>query len=114
METTRRARTQSPPVFRVKALAIETVAVPTVRRLPGAKEAFDFALASAMLAFALPVMALALSAVRATSRGPALYRQTRLGRFRRPAIHGISDNRVAKMPHMHADLMRAARDQLDL
>lgn len=80
METARRARTQSPPVFRVKALAIETVAIPTVRRLPGAKEAFDFVLASALFAVSLPVMAIALLAVRATSRGPAIYRQTRLGR----------------------------------
>lgn len=80
MNTIRRAKPPTPPVFRVKALALEAVAVPTVRRIPGAKEACDFVLASALFAIAVPVMALALLAVKATSRGPALYRQTRLGR----------------------------------
>jgi lipopolysaccharide/colanic/teichoic acid biosynthesis glycosyltransferase len=80
METTQRAKPSTPPVFRVKALAIETVAIPAVRRVAGAKEVVDIALALALFALALPVMALALAAVRATSRGPAIYRQTRLGR----------------------------------
>ncbi len=80
METTQRAKPSTPPVFRVKALAIETVAVPAVRRVAGAKDAVDFALAAGLFALALPVMALAIVAVRATSRGPAIYRQTRLGR----------------------------------
>jgi lipopolysaccharide/colanic/teichoic acid biosynthesis glycosyltransferase len=80
METLQRVPTSTSRVIRVKALAIETVAVPAVRRVAGAKEAFDCVLAAALLILTLPVVGLALVMVRATSRGPAIYRQTRLGR----------------------------------
>lgn len=45
-----------------------------------AKEAADLALAAGMLVAALPVMAACVLLVRATSRGPGLYSQTRVGR----------------------------------
>jgi lipopolysaccharide/colanic/teichoic acid biosynthesis glycosyltransferase len=40
----------------------------------------EFPLAAALFVAAVPVMLLALAAVRATSRGPALYSQSRVGR----------------------------------
>ena len=43
------------------------------------KHAADFALALALSAFALPAVALAALLVKLTSRGPALYTQTRVG-----------------------------------
>ena len=43
------------------------------------KHAADFALALALSAFALPMVALAALLVKLTSRGPALYTQTRVG-----------------------------------
>lgn len=46
------------------------------------KRAFDVVGASVGLLVALPVMALACAAIRLTSRGPALYRQERVGRNR--------------------------------
>ncbi len=44
------------------------------------KRALDFAVAGLLLLLALPVMALCAVAVRATSPGPVLYRQERVGR----------------------------------
>jgi lipopolysaccharide/colanic/teichoic acid biosynthesis glycosyltransferase len=43
------------------------------------KSVFDFALAAVMLAASVPVVAAAALLIRATSRGPAIYTQTRLG-----------------------------------
>lgn len=46
---------------------------------PVAKGAVDFALALVMFALAWPVILLVMALVKLTSRGPALYRQVRLG-----------------------------------
>lgn len=72
---------QTLPVFHVKALAIETVALPTPLRRPlVARDGVQWALAAGLFVLTLPVVALAMLLVKATSRGPALYTQTRLGR----------------------------------
>jgi lipopolysaccharide/colanic/teichoic acid biosynthesis glycosyltransferase len=58
---------------------VTSVAVP-VRAAYPAKAAFDFALAAALFVLTLPLTAAVLLLVRATSRGPAIYSQTRVGR----------------------------------
>lgn len=45
-----------------------------------AKTAFDYSLAALMLIPALPLIALCVALVRLTSRGPAIYTQSRVGR----------------------------------
>jgi lipopolysaccharide/colanic/teichoic acid biosynthesis glycosyltransferase len=55
----------------------------TARRVLRMKSALDQLLAAALLVLAAPVLLAAMAAVRATSRGPAIYTQTRLGRFGR-------------------------------
>jgi lipopolysaccharide/colanic/teichoic acid biosynthesis glycosyltransferase len=49
-----------------------------------AQRMLDLVVGSLVLVVALPVIGLALLAVRLTSRGPGLYTQTRVGRFGRP------------------------------
>ncbi len=49
-----------------------------------AKRLLDLVLGAALLLLALPVLAACALAVRLTSPGPALYRQVRIGRDRRP------------------------------
>lgn len=59
-------------------------------RLFAAQRALDLVVAGFLLVIALPVIGVALLAVKLTSRGPGLYSQTRLGRFGRPfRIHKI-------------------------
>lgn len=48
------------------------------------KRTTDLVLGASLLLITIPVMALCALAVRFTSRGPVLYRQTRIGRDRRP------------------------------
>src|SRR5262245_36679456 len=50
----------------------------------GAQRAFDLVIGSVLLVLGLPVIGLALLAVKLTSHGPGIYAQTRLGRFGRP------------------------------
>ena len=50
------------------------------RKAGWAKAATDYGLAAVLLVAGLPVMLLAMLAVRLTSRGPAIYTQTRVGR----------------------------------
>src|SRR6476619_4066791 len=50
------------------------------RWYPGIKVAADFVLAALLTAPALPLLAFAALLVRLTSRGPAFYTQTRVGR----------------------------------
>lgn len=61
----------------------------TTGPLPGdalVTRAFDIMLALLLLLAALPVLAVALSAVRLTSKGPIIFRQYRVGRFGRPFV----------------------------
>ena len=46
----------------------------------GGKAAADYAMAAALLVLTLPLVALCAGLVRLTSRGPAIYRQARVGR----------------------------------
>ena len=50
------------------------------------KRALDLVLAALLLVAALPVLGLVAAIVRGGSRGPVLYRQTRIGRGRRPFV----------------------------
>jgi lipopolysaccharide/colanic/teichoic acid biosynthesis glycosyltransferase len=50
----------------------------------GAQRAFDLVVGLLIFVASLPAIALALVLVKMTSRGPAVYAQTRLGRFGRP------------------------------
>jgi lipopolysaccharide/colanic/teichoic acid biosynthesis glycosyltransferase len=52
-----------------------------VRRVVRIKAIIDFPLASFMFVCAIPVMLVAMLLVKLTSRGPALYTQTRVGRM---------------------------------
>ena len=53
---------------------------PAVRAEGVGKRAFDVGLSGILFVFTLPVVLVAAVLVRATSRGPAIYAQTRLGR----------------------------------
>lgn len=53
-------------------------------RIPRSKRALDLALALPALALCLPVLLLAALAIRLTSKGPVLFRQTRIGFRERP------------------------------
>ena len=68
----RRARSPQPPPF---------PATPApVRRAERVKAAVDYPLSALMLVVFAPVILLAMLAVKLTSRGPALYTQSRVGR----------------------------------
>jgi len=63
----------------------ETVAAqPPSGTAPAVKRGCDLFLAGLMLILAMPVIAICAGLVRLSSRGPALYSQTRLGCFGRP------------------------------
>lgn len=65
------------------------------RVLSTAKRAFDLALASVGLLLALPVMLLVALAIRATSPGPVLYHQRRVGKDGKPfTVHKFRSMRV--------------------
>src|SRR4051812_19918472 len=64
------------------------------------KRGADFVLALAILALVWPLILLAMAAMRLTSRGPALYWQTRLGLHGRPYT-------IYKIRTMHRDCERA-------
>jgi len=55
----------------------------TTRRVPRMKAVLDQILAAALLVACAPVLVAAAAAVKLTSPGPAIYTQTRLGRFGR-------------------------------
>ncbi len=65
---------------------IEVIGDPVGGGASAVKRAFDVALALTLLVFVTPIMLLAAAAVAATSRGPVLYRQTRVGRGGRPFV----------------------------
>src|SRR5437868_5367237 len=48
------------------------------------QRAFDLAGATAILIFSAPLIGLGAALIKLTSRGPALYTQTRLGRYGEP------------------------------
>ncbi len=81
IRTAKPSKPKSPPVFHVKALALETVALPAALRRPvAARDLFHGGVAGALFVLTLPVVAMAVLVVKLTSRGPAIYQQTRLGR----------------------------------
>jgi len=71
------------------------------------KRAFDFLMAAgALIVFALPMLAIAV-AVRATSRGPAIYWSDRMGRdnklFRMPKFRSMRIETPAVATHLLSD-----------
>ncbi len=85
-------------------MSAEGVAAPWPLPRRAAKRAFDFAAASLGLAVAgVPLLALA-GLVRATSRGPALFRQERIGRGGRPfriyKLRTMVDGAAARGPQV--------------
>jgi lipopolysaccharide/colanic/teichoic acid biosynthesis glycosyltransferase len=68
---------------------------------PAVKAAADFTLALVLLVLAAPVVAVAALLVKLTSRGPAFYSQTRLGRHGRPY-------RIYKLRTMRHDCERVS------
>ena len=70
-----------PPVHRA---AVGRARSLTAARL--AKRLLDLAVATACLAVASPLLLAVAAAIRLTSPGPALFRQTRLGKDRRPFV----------------------------
>ena len=71
------------------------------------KRAFDFLMAlAALIVFALPMLAVAI-AVRATSRGPAIYWSDRVGRdnklFRMPKFRSMRIETPAVATHLLSD-----------
>ncbi len=60
------------------------------------KSAFDWCCAATLLLLTAPLLLLAMALVKLTSRGPALYSQTRLGRFGKPFA-------IYKVRSMHAE-----------
>jgi exopolysaccharide biosynthesis polyprenyl glycosylphosphotransferase len=65
------------PVAGLSLLHLERPVLKGSRRV--LKVAFDYLLASALLAMLSPVFLIVAALIRATSRGPALFRQTRVG-----------------------------------
>lgn len=59
---------------------------PASRPLPRSKRFFDISLAAAVLLVLLPFLIVVTVVIRVVSRGPVLFRQTRLGRGRRPFV----------------------------
>ena len=74
----------APPALRPRRERQPAARVPFVRTpggwYPHVKEAADFVLALILTVLALPVIGLLALAVKLTSRGPAFYTQTRVGR----------------------------------
>jgi exopolysaccharide biosynthesis polyprenyl glycosylphosphotransferase len=74
----------------------------------GAKRGFDVLAASFMLLLALPVIALACIAVKLTSQGPMLFRQTRIGRdgktfqlMKVRSMYEDAEERLAEIAHLN-------------
>lgn len=79
--------------FRPHAAVIHRLA--EARRTDGVKAAFDLTLAALVAVPSLILIAVSALLIRITSRGPAIYRQTRLGRFGRPfTIYKLRTMRV--------------------
>src|SRR5437870_993850 len=72
------------PAFDYEAASGTRTAQPPVARYPRCKPWIEPLVALVLLIVTAPVVLLAALAVRLTSRGPAFYRQTRLGRDGRP------------------------------
>jgi lipopolysaccharide/colanic/teichoic acid biosynthesis glycosyltransferase len=92
-------------VARVRAYAVPQVAV----RLPRGKRTFDIAVASVALLLLAPLFVAVWLAVRLTSPGGALFRQTRVGRYGRPFVMYKFRSMVVDCPD---DLHRAYVKQL--
>lgn len=73
-------RTPAPQPPRLRRTASEPPPAPPLSRAERVKAAADFALAAVLLVPALPVLLACVVLVRLTSRGPAIYTQSRVGR----------------------------------
>lgn len=94
-------------------------AAPVVDRAPTAtvrlraKRAVDLVLAIVLVLLLLPLLALVAVAIRATSRGPVIFRQTRLGLGQRPfTVYKFRSMRVDADPDVHRRFL-ARQGELD-
>jgi lipopolysaccharide/colanic/teichoic acid biosynthesis glycosyltransferase len=97
-------RAHPPHADRRQAARAQERIVPRAGLYPAVKAVADFALALALLVLAAPAVAAAALLVRLTSRGPAFYSQTRLGRGGRPY-------RIYKLRTMRHDCERLSGPQ---
>lgn len=72
------------------------------------KRMFDFVVAMSLLIFLAPAMIIIALAIKLTSRGPVLFRQTRYGRFKRP--FEILKFRTMSVMENGDDFLQAQRD----
>ncbi len=73
-----------------------------------ARRAMDIALSLALLTAAAPLLLVLCWLVRSTSAGPAVFRQERLGRDRRPfAVLKLRTMYVGSDDHVHRDYVRS-------
>ena len=94
--------------------------VPTNPLLLAGKRAIDLGLSVLLLLVTLPIQLLAAAAIRLTSRGPALFRQTRCGLHGRPftllkfrTMIAGAEERLAEVSHlneMSGPVFKSARD----
>jgi lipopolysaccharide/colanic/teichoic acid biosynthesis glycosyltransferase len=75
-----------PVVREVCATRVATLVTPTAGPYAALKLSFDYTLALFLLVLTAPVVLLAMLAIKLTSRGPAVYMQTRLGRAGMPFV----------------------------
>jgi lipopolysaccharide/colanic/teichoic acid biosynthesis glycosyltransferase len=73
-----------------------------------ASRLLDIAVSLAVMAMLAPLLAVLLSLVRLTSPGPALFRQQRLGRHRRPfTVLKLRTMHVDRDDHIHRNYVRS-------
>jgi lipopolysaccharide/colanic/teichoic acid biosynthesis glycosyltransferase len=77
---------ESPPAREVLAPRGRTFIAPASRSFLASKWIFDVAVAGVLLFLTAPVIFLAMCLIKLTSRGPALYTQTRLGKDGKPFV----------------------------
>jgi exopolysaccharide biosynthesis polyprenyl glycosylphosphotransferase len=92
----------------VEGLPLVWLEEPKLGRLPRiSKRAFDLVLGTVILFCALPVFLITALAIKATSRGPVFFRQSRLG------LHG-EEFRILKFRSMYADAEQRRSELLEL
>ncbi len=86
MTTAEPVRTNGATQSRAVIAGPWVVTAPASRLYGACKATLDFALALGLLVLTAPLVAAAMMLIKLTSRGPALYTQTRLGKGGRPFI----------------------------
>ncbi|WP_205752587.1 sugar transferase [Cryptosporangium phraense] len=110
-------RTSIRPVDGLPLLHVEPAALTGARRV--VKRAFDVVLAGMLLFFLSPILLIAALVVRLSSKGPALFVQTRVGKdgkefrlFKFRSMYADAEERLAELQHQneHSGLMFKIKD----